>query len=127
MAGTRRRGAPVAVGASDLALVYLGIDRRQTAAVPCEPRDGVALVADVIELKDKRVALAAVDARASRQYRVQMREVTGDRRRCIRAARIAGTSASPPRSPRRAPFVAAGAHDFAASDLGIDGLERRAV
>ena len=52
MARTGRRGAPVAGGAPDLALVDLGIDRGQAASVPREPCHRVTLVAQVIELEN---------------------------------------------------------------------------
>ena len=65
----------MAVGASNLAFVDLGDDHASRPTSLDELRDVVQLVAQVIELEDMRIGLAAVDARMRCQVLPQKRTI----------------------------------------------------
>jgi hypothetical protein len=128
MPSASRGRATMAVRAANLAAVDLGVDRLETRPVPgkaCDVRD---LGADVIELEDERITLAAVDARASREDRAEVSEVAGDACAWVRApCELRGVRTPPPRAPRGAPPMAAGADNLTSGDLCVDVPERDAV
>jgi hypothetical protein len=122
------RDAAVTVRAADLALRYLGIDRREAAAVPREPGDRVAFDVDVIELEHHGIALAAVCACALPQHGVDVSEVSLDTWRRIRTCRRCRWRRAPPPGAHGSPTpMAVGAHDFASRYLGGQSLARGAL
>jgi hypothetical protein len=77
----------VAVRAANLAALDLIVDCLEAVAEPREARDVVPFGSDVIEVEDKRVSFAAIEARAPRQDRVEMSNVAYDRRAGVRPLR----------------------------------------